>query len=83
LKTNDFETLESYTDLTIINEIKLRELKKNDYSQFKVYFGKNKFYKKNADTLMLINYLEETVYIDLKFKLITEEWKIVSFKERR
>lgn len=84
LKANDFNALEKYVALNIINEIKLRELKKNDYSKVKIYFGKDKFNKENAETLMLINYLEETLYIDLIFELIdNKKWKLVSFKERR
>jgi hypothetical protein len=84
LKANDFDVLEKYVALNIINEIKLRELKKNDYSKVKVYFGKNKFYRKKSESLMLVNYLEETLYIDLKFELIDNgKWELVSFKERR
>jgi hypothetical protein len=84
LKANDFDVLEKYVALNIINEIKLRELKKNDYSKVKIYFAKNKFYRENAESLMLVNYFEETFYIDLKFELIDEsKWKLVSFNERR
>jgi hypothetical protein len=84
LKANDFATLEEYVANNILNTIKLRELKKNDYSNVKIYFGKKKFYFEEADTLMLINYLEETTYINLKFELIeSEDWQLISFEEKR
>jgi hypothetical protein len=84
LKANDFATLEEYVAHNLLNDIKLRELKKNDYSKVKIYFGKKKFYFEEAETLMLINYLEETAYIDLKFELIdNKKWQLISFKEKR
>lgn len=84
IKANDFNALEEYIAPNIINKVKLRELKKHDYSEVNIYFGKNKFRKKNVETIMLINYLEETLYVDLKFQLVNEKkWQLVSFKEKR
>lgn len=62
---------------------KIKELSKYDFSGFEIYSGNFKFKKENAECVFVANYLEESIYITVKFRLKNNRWELVDFKERR
>ncbi len=83
LYTRDYDEIEKYMSRSIANIIKFRKLKKIDFAESDIYFSSIKYYKNSADIVMLINFYEDTNYIDLEFQLRNNQWKLVSFVERR
>ena len=83
LYTRDYDEIEKYMSRSIANIIKFRKLKKIDFAESDIYFSSIKYYKNSADIVMLINFYEDTNYIDLEFQLRNNQWRLVSFVERR
>ena len=83
LYTRDYDEIEKYMSRSIANIIKFRKLKKIDFAESDIYFSSIKYYKNSAYIVMLINFYEDTNYIDLEFQLRNNQWKLVSFVERR
>lgn len=79
---NHFFIVERYTDIGIKNKIKLNELKKLDLSQGNFYTGKPVFDKDQASVLAIINFYDESLYLDIFFSRKSGEWKIINFNER-
>lgn len=78
-KTSD---LKKYANGFFIKK-KIKELSKYDFSGFEIYSGNFKFKKENAECVFVANYLEESIYITVKFRLKNNRWELVDFKERR
>ena len=83
LYTRDYDKIEEYMSKSIANIIKFRKIKNIDFAESDIYFSGIKYYKNSANIVMLINFYEDTNYIDLEFRLINNHWKLVSFVERR
>jgi hypothetical protein len=83
LYNRDYEKIKGYISESLINTIKLEKIKNIDLTGTGIYFSKIKYYKNSAHTVMLINFYEETNYVDLEFRLKEGFWKLVSFGERR
>jgi len=79
---NQFFIIERYTEMGIKNKIKLRELKKLDLSQGNIYTGKPKFDGDKASVLAVINFYDESLYLDIYFEEKNGKWKIKNFSER-
>jgi hypothetical protein len=83
LYNRDYEKIKGYVSESMINMIKLEKVKEVDLTGTDIYFSKIKYYKNSANTVMLINFYEDTSYIDLQFQLKNGLWKLASFGERR
>jgi hypothetical protein len=83
IKNNDIDKIRKYTKKTFLNNKKLNELEKNDFTIFDIYSGNIKFEKEKAEGTAVFNYGDEMLYVNIKFQLEKREWKIVDFFERR
>lgn len=79
---NQIFIIERYTDKGIKNKIKLNELKKLDLSGGNIYTTDPKFKKNHAEILALINFYDESLYLDIVFNFENGQWKIIDFSER-
>jgi|ASRL01.1.fsa_nt_gi hypothetical protein len=79
---NQIFIIERYTDMGIKNKIKLNELKKLDLSKGHIYTNAPKFNKNKAEVLALINFFDESLYLDIVFNFKDGQWKIINFNER-
>lgn len=79
---NQIFIIERYTDKGIKNKIKLNELKKLDLSSGNIYTSEPKFDKNQASVLALINFYDESLYLDIVFSFKNGQWKILNFNER-
>lgn len=79
---NQIFIIERYTDRGIKNKIKLNELKKFDLSSGNIYTSNPKFNKNHAEILALINFYDESLYLDIVFNFKDGQWKIINFNER-
>lgn len=75
--------LEKYITKDFVNKFKLSSLKELETKGARAYFGKRVFYKNTLEMLMVINYYEENLYVELELKYENERWQIESFSERR
>lgn len=73
---------DSYMKKGIINNFRLSKIKKMNLTGLKVYYGKKKFYKNSMKTVMLLAFNEETFYMDVRFILTKEGWKIDKISEK-
>jgi len=83
IKRNDFNTVKKYFVNSMSNNFKLNKLSEGDYSGINIYSGNPQMKGDKADLLVLLNYMEETIYVDLAFDLINSNWKVSNIKERR
>ena len=83
LKKNNFNKLSNLLKKNLANNIKIKKLKENDFSNLNIYSGKIKFNKNYATILILFNYLEESIYYEIEFEILKGKWKIKNIKERR
>lgn len=79
---NHFFIIERYIDKGIKNKMKLNELKKLDLSGSNIYTTDPKFNKNHASILALINFYDESLYLDIVFNFENGQWKILDFNER-
>ncbi|UUV18740.1 hypothetical protein NRK67_15850 [Fusobacteria bacterium ZRK30] len=79
---NQVFIIEQYTDRGIKNKIKLNELKKLDLSSGNIYTTDPKFNENHAEILALINFYDESLYLDIVFNFKDGQWKIIDFNER-
>jgi len=79
---NQIFIIERYTDRGIKNKIKLNELKKLDLSNGNIYTTDPKFNKNHAEILALINFYDESLYLDIIFNFKDGQWEIIDFNER-
>ncbi len=79
---NQFFIIERYTKMGIKNKTKLNELKKLDLSGGNVYTTDPKFNENRAEILALINFYDESLYLDIVFNFKDGQWKIIDFNER-
>jgi len=80
---NDLTTLRDYMAGGIRNTATLRELRKIDFTMFRIYTSKLKFDRSDASNIVALNLGEETFYYDINYEYSKGRWTIVDFKERR
>lgn len=80
---NNLTTMESYMSSGLRNAATMRELKKIDFTGFRIYTSKLKYNKSYASNIVALNLGEETFYFDVNYEYEKKKWKIVDFKERR
>lgn len=81
--TNDLTTLESYMSSGIRGDATIRELRKIDFTRFRIYTSKLKYRDNQASNIVALNLGEETFYFDVNYEYKRSKWEIVDFKERR
>ncbi|MCK5780668.1 MAG: hypothetical protein KAH04_06580 [Psychrilyobacter sp.] len=79
---NQIFIIERYTESGLRNKIKLHELKKIDLSQATIIFGNPVFNKDHANILTIINFYDDSLYLDITFRFRNGKWKITDFNER-
>jgi hypothetical protein len=82
LSKNHIFIVERYTQRGIKNKIKLKELEKIDFSRGKIYTSKPKFQGDTANVLAVINFYDDSLYLDILFEIKDDRWKIIDFSER-
>ncbi|MGM0507968.1 MAG: hypothetical protein ACQERZ_02260 [Fusobacteriota bacterium] len=82
MKENDFETIEKNIDKNLINKIKMNQLKKHDLSNVNIFIGKIDFYKDKAKTIIIFNYIDQSVYYNFEFKINDGKWILEQYEER-
>jgi hypothetical protein len=83
INEGDIEKLKDSVSPSLRNEIILGYLDKEQIKGAKAYFGKRKFDDNKLTMLMVVSYLENSFYIDLKLNYSNGKWLIESFDERR
>ena len=83
LENNDFEGIELYFDDSFINRKILSELKKTDFSQMKIVYGKPEFYKDSAKNIVAVIYMDNVEYFQFNYKLKNKKWSIMEIKNGR
>lgn len=81
--TGNYTTLDSYMDLGSINSYKYKKLKEYGLSNIRVYLGNREFLDNNVDEIAVLNFFEESVYLELKLQYERNDWFIKSFDEKR
>ena len=81
--TGDYSTLDSYMDLGSINNYKYGKLKEYGLSNIRVYLGNREFLDNNVDEIAVLNFFEESVYLELELQYEGNDWFIKSFDEKR
>ncbi len=81
--TGDYSTLDSYMDLGSINSYKYEKLKEYGLSNIRVYLGNREFLDNNVDEIAVLNFFEESVYLELELQYEGNDWFIKSFDEKR
>ncbi len=79
---NQIFIIERYTDMGIKNKMKLRELEKMDFSRGNIYTSAPTFNGDEANILAVINFYDESLYLDIFFNKENGKWKIKNFSER-
>ena len=80
---NNLTTLENNMANGLRNIATIRELRRIDFTIFRIYTSKVKYNKSSASNIVALNLGEETFYYDVNYEYTKEKWKIVDFKERR
>ncbi len=83
ISKNDLTNLEANMDMGIRTRATINELKKIDFTRFKIYTSKVKYNEDKAQNIVALNLAEETFYFDIVYEYQKNKWKIVGFKERR
>ena len=79
----DIKKLKNSISPSLRNKIILSYLEEEQIKGAKAYFGKRKFDDNKLEMLMIVSYLENSFYIDLKLNYRNGKWLIESFDERR
>jgi hypothetical protein len=79
---NQIFIIERYTDMGIKNKMKLKELEKLDLSRGNIYTSAPTFNGDQANILTVINFYDESLYLDIFFNKEKGKWKIKNFSER-
>ena len=62
---------------------KIKKLKSYNFDGFELYSGSYKFNDGRAECVIVANYVDESFYIVVKFRLNDGKWELSDFKERR
>lgn len=79
----DFSELDKYMSLGSINAYKYKILKENDLSEVKVYIGKREFLDNSLNELVVLNFYEDSLYMEIVLQFERDNWFIKSFNEKR
>lgn len=82
LSKNQIFIIERYTENGLKNKIKLHELKKFDLSRATIIFGNPVFQGDQSSILTIINFYDDSLYLDITFRFRDGIWKITDFNER-
>ena len=97
-KNNLFQTVEEIKSAIVENRVgdikryskksfflkqKIKKLKSYDFEGFQLYSGSYKFDDGRAECIIVANYVDESFYIVVKFRLNDGRWELSDFKERR
>ena len=81
--TGNFSNLDLYMDLNSFNNFKYRKLKELGLSNIRVYFGKREFLDDNVNEIAILNFFEESIYLEINLQYEKNDWLIKSFDEKR
>ncbi len=81
---NQYEELEKYFLPTFKNSIVLKYLKQYDLSKVNIIISEPDFGKNGrAKNVMILNYASESMYFNITWKFVGDEWKIQDVAERK
>jgi hypothetical protein len=81
---NQYEELEKYFLPTFKNKIVLNYLKQYDFSKINIIVSEPSFEKNGrAKNVMIMNYASESMYFNITWKFVDNEWKILNVAERK
>ncbi|MGL4534539.1 MAG: hypothetical protein ACRC0V_01420 [Fusobacteriaceae bacterium] len=83
LKSNDFIEIESFLESSLKKQLILTEIKKIDFTNTSLFSSPLEFENSFANNTLGISFQDNTLYLDLKYQLKKNVWKIVEIKERR
>lgn len=81
--TGNFIDLDNYMKLGTINSYKYEKLKEYDLSDIRVYIGKREFANDNVSEVAVMNFFEESIYLELLLQYDGNDWFVKSFDEKR
>lgn len=81
--SGDFTNLNNYMKLGTIDKYKYEKLKDYQLSEIKVYIGKRDFLNNDLTELAVMNFFEDSIYMELKLQYEENDWYIKSFDEKR
>ena len=81
---NQYEELEKYFLPTFKNNIVLKYLKQYDLSKVNIIVSEPSFERNGrAKNVMILNYASESMYFNITWKFVEDEWKIQNVAERK
>ncbi|MGL5050495.1 MAG: hypothetical protein ACRC0K_01520 [Fusobacteriaceae bacterium] len=83
LKSNDFIEIESFLESSLKKQLILTEIKKIDFTNTSLFSSPLEFENSFANNTLGVSFQGYTLYLDLKYQLKKNVWKIVEIKERR
>lgn len=83
LKSNNFQEIEPFLESSLKNQVILQEIKKIDFTNISLFSSPLEFENSFANNTLGVSSQGNTLYLDLKYRLKNNVWKIVEIKERR
>ena len=80
---NKIDDIKKYSKKSFFLKQKIKKLKSYDFEGFQLYSGSYKFDGSKAECIIVANYVDESFYIIVKFRLKNGIWELSDFKERR
>lgn len=80
---NNLKTLSESLNMPVKKKYILNELSSYDLSKVKTYFTQPEIVGNRAYNTIGIRYGEETLYYNLEYEYLNNDWEIVKFTERR
>jgi hypothetical protein len=83
ISKNDLTTLEKHMSKSLRNAATIKDIKKLDFTKYRLFISKTKFEDDIANNIIALNIGEETFYFDVEFKYEKRMWEVMKFRERR
>ncbi len=83
IRENRAGDIKKYSKKSFFLKQKIKKLKSYNFDGFELYSGSYKFNDGRAECVIVANYVDESFYIVVKFRLNDGKWELSDFKERR
>ncbi|WP_163469824.1 hypothetical protein [Fusobacterium sp. IOR10] len=83
IKNNNISAIENDFEQSIYNRKTIEELKKYNFKNANIVFGKTKITGTHAENIIGFVFSEEVIYLHGKYKLVKGKWKIERVEDGR
>lgn len=81
IETNNIENIENDFSNSLYNKKFIEFLKKNDFSNSKIIFGRVEFKNSRASNVVGLIFLEEVVYLQGNYKFEKGKWRVEKIED--